>query len=57
VVSIFKSAVAAKDGAFQYDALPPGRYEVNAYSDLDGIIATRPETEIDIDAGAVARIE
>ena len=57
MVSIFKSAEAGKDGAFQYDALPPGRYEVNAYSDQDGIIATRPETEIDIDAGAVARIE
>ena len=46
-----------KDGVFQFDGLPPGRYTVNAYFDQDGIIATKPEFEIEVGAGKVAQLE
>ena len=53
----FKAAAADKDGAFQFDGLPPGRYMVNAYFDQDGIIATKPQHEVEVGPGAVAQLE
>ena len=52
LVYIFKSAAVDKDGAFQFDGLPPGRYVVNAYFDRDGIIATQPQHEVEVNPGA-----
>src|SRR5262249_12073312 len=52
-----KDASTDKDGAFQFDDLPPGRYVIHAYFDRDGIIASRPETEVDVGPGAVAPVE
>ena len=52
-----RDSSADKDGAFQFDDLPPGRYVVNAYFDQDGIIATKPEYEIEVGPGAVAQLE
>ncbi len=57
LVYIFKSAEVNKDGAFQFDGLPPGRYVVNAYFDRDGIIAAQPEHEVEVGPGAVAQLE
>ena len=57
MVSSFKSAVADKDGTFQFDGLPPGRYVVNAYFHRDGIIAIEPETEVEVEPGGVAQVE
>ena len=55
---IFKSAaVWEKDGGIQFDRLPPGRYVVNAYFDKDGIIATKPEHEVEVGPAAVAPLE
>ena len=56
-VLCFRQAVAAKDGAFEFDDLPPGRYVVNAYFDKDGIIADKPETEVEVGPGAIAQLE
>ena len=57
LVYIFKSADVDKDGAFQFDGLPPGRYMVNAYFDRDGIVATQPHHEVEVGPGAVAPLE
>ena len=57
LVYIFKSAAVDKDGAFQFDGVPPGRYVVNAYFDQDGIIATQPQHEVEVGPGAVAPLE
>ena len=43
--------------AFQFDRLPPGRYVVNAYFDKDGIIATKPEHEVEVGPAVVAPLE
>ena len=47
----------APDGTFQFDGLPPGRYRVWAYFDQDGIIAEKPETEVEVRPGGVATVE
>ncbi len=52
-----RNGTADKDGVFQFDGLPPGRYTVSAYFDSAGIIATRPEFEIEVGPGAVAQLE
>ncbi len=57
LVYLFKSAAVDKDGAFQFDGLPPGRYVVNAYFDRDGIVATQPQHEVEVGPGAVAQLE
>jgi RNA polymerase sigma factor (sigma-70 family) len=57
LVYIFKSALVDQDGAFQFGGLPPGRYVVNAYFNRDGIIATKPENEVEVGPGAVAQLE
>ena len=44
----------ARDGTFQFDGLPPGRYAVCAYFDQDGIVADKPETEVEVGPGGVA---
>ena len=55
--SASRDSQADKDGAFQFDNLPPGRYVVNAYFDQDGIVATKPQHEIEVGPGAVAQLE
>ena len=52
-----RNSTADKDGVFQFDGLPPGRYTVNAYFDQDGVIATKPEFEIEVGPGALAQLE
>ena len=52
-----KTISAAKDGTFEFQGLPPGRYVVNAYFDQDGIIAINPEHEVEVGPGAVAQLE
>ena len=46
-----------KDGAFQFDNLPPGRYVVDTFFGKDGLIATKPQYEIEVGAEAVAQLE
>ena len=48
---------AGKDGAFEFDNLPPGRYVVSAYFDQNEIVAIKPQHEIDVGPGAVAQLE
>ena len=52
-----RDGTADKDGVFQFDGLPPGRYTVSAYFDSAGIIATKPEFEIEVGPGALAQLE
>jgi RNA polymerase sigma factor (sigma-70 family) len=51
-----REASAEKDGSFQLDRLPPGRYLVNAHSGRDDIDAER-EIEVEVGPGAVAQVE
>ena len=53
----FRYSSTDKNGVFQFDSLPPGRYVVSAYFDQDGIIATRPQHEVEVGPGAVAELE
>ena len=56
-LQVSKDAETAPDGTFEFDGLPPGRYVVNAYFEEDGIIAGRPETEVEVAPGGVATVE
>jgi RNA polymerase sigma factor (sigma-70 family) len=56
-VRCFRNTMAARDGTFQFDDLPPGRYVVNAYFNQDGIIAINPRTEIDVSPDSIAKLE
>src|SRR5262249_39626805 len=47
----------APDGTFQFDGMPPGRYSIWAYFDQDGIIAERPEIEVEVRPASVATID
>jgi RNA polymerase sigma factor (sigma-70 family) len=47
----------APDGTFQFDSLPPGRYRVWAYFDQDGIVADKPETEVEVGPGGAVTVE
>jgi len=46
-----------KDGAFQFDNLPPGRYVVDTFFGQDGLIAPKPQYEIEVRPGADAQLE
>ncbi len=56
-LSSHKSAEVDKDGTFQFDALPPGPYAINAYFDKDGMIAIKTQAEVEVRPGAVAEVE
>ncbi len=51
-----REASSEKDGSFQLDRLPPGRYLVNAHSGRDDIDAER-DIVVEVGPGAVARVE
>ncbi len=52
-----RNASADKDGAFVFDGLPPGRYLVGGSFDRDGLVATKPQSEVEVGPGAVAPLE
>jgi hypothetical protein len=56
-VVCFRNATTDRNGTFQFETLPPGRYTLRAYFDENGIIATKPQSEIEVGPGAVATIE
>jgi RNA polymerase sigma factor (sigma-70 family) len=51
------NTTADKDGRFQFDGLPPGRYVVGGQFERDGLAATNSEDEVEVGPGAVASLE
>ena len=47
----------AADGTFRFDGVPPGRYTVWAHFNRDGIIADKPEPEVEVGPGGLSTVE
>ena len=54
---VFRTVAADKDGAFRFDDLPPGTYEITPSFGPDAPFSADPVEEVEVGPNAVARVE
>ena len=54
---VFRTVTADKDGAFRFDDLPPGTYEITPAFGPDAPFSADPVAKVEVGPNAVARVE